>query len=83
MANSSKCKVDKHKNQIATSATPVLCEVMESIQYNSNVRRFVEQYLEMFNSLLLCKVQSELLLQLLMYVSVFDIWNIRVDHQGH
>jgi len=65
------------------SATPVLSEIVESVQHHSNVRRLIEQEFKMFDSFLFSKVQSEFLLQLFMYISMLDIRNICIDHQRH
>lgn len=36
----------------------------------------------MFDGFLFCKIQSEFLLDLFVYIAVFDIWNVGVYHQG-
>src|SRR5438445_6483060 len=82
MAYSRKCiiiqVIDKE-----ISATPVLSEIVESVQHHSNIGRLIEQEFKVFDGFLFSKVQSEFLLQLLMYISMLDIRNICIDHQGH
>ena len=82
MAYSSKCIIIQVIDG-DISATPVLSEIVESVQHHSNVRRLIEQEFKMFDSFLFSKVQSEFLLQLLMYISMLDIRNICIDHQRH
>lgn len=67
--------------QKAQLATPVLREVMYPIKHCGQIRRFVQQRLEVLDSVFLCQIQTELLLDLLMNVAMFDIWYIRIYHE--
>ena len=55
---------------------------MKSVKHHGNVRSFVQQNLEMFDSFLLCEVQPEFLLKLFVYVAMFNVWDICVHHEG-
>ena len=56
---------------------------MHSVEDNREGGYIVEQLLEMFNRLLLGKIQTELSKDLLVHVSMLDMRDVRVDHEGH
>ena len=62
--------------------TPILRQIMESVKYHGNVRSFIQQNFEMFDSFLLCEVQPEFLLELFVHIAMFDVWDICVHHEG-
>jgi hypothetical protein len=55
---------------------------MNPIQHNGEIRRLVQQSLKVLDGIFLAQVQPKLLLDLFMYVSVLDVWDIGVDHKG-
>jgi hypothetical protein len=55
---------------------------MESVKYHGNVRSFIQQNFEMFDSFLLCEVQPEFLLELFVHIAMFDVRDICVHHEG-
>src|SRR5882762_1232076 len=65
------------------STAPILRQIMDTVQHNCEIRRFVQQRLKVLNCFLFCEVQSELLLNLFVNIAVLDIWDISIYHQGN
>ena len=56
---------------------------MNAIQHHCEIRSFIEQRFKVFDSFFFRQVQSKLLLYLLVYIPVLDIWDICIHHQSN
>ena len=54
---------------------------MHPIQYGGEWRHVIEKSVKMFNRILIGQIQPELAQNLLMHISVGNIWNVCVYHQ--
>lgn len=56
---------------------------MNPVKDNSKIGGLVQKRLEVFDRLLFGQIQPEFLLDLLVYISMLDIRDIRVHHERH
>lgn len=54
---------------------------MDSVEYHVEVRRLVQERFKVLNRLLFCEIQSKLLLQLFMNITMLDIGDVGVHHK--
>lgn len=54
---------------------------MHYIENKRKVRGLVEKGLKVLDRLLLAQVESEFVQKMLVHVTVFYIWDIRIDHK--
>lgn len=62
-------------------APPVLRQIVDPIQHNRDIRRFIQQRLKVLDRLLLRQVEPKLLLYLLMHITVLDVRDVGVNHK--
>lgn len=56
---------------------------MNPIEHDCKVRGLVQQRLKVFDGFLFREIQPELVLDLLMHITMFDIRNVGVDHESY
>ena len=56
---------------------------MELIKHRRDIRRFIENILKVLQGVLFRHIESKFLLNLLMDVTMFDVRNIGIHHEGH
>jgi len=60
---------------------PVLCPVVHDVKNKRKVRSLIEQRLEVLDGLFLTQVEAKLVQEVLVHVTMFDVWDVRIDHE--